>query len=252
MLAQLRERVRELNSLADEVFLLAERMSKRDETAQPALAIKGQQWYRGARELLVQQRYSGLKDFDLCYDKDKKVSYMDLGRYLKLDLSEFSPSGVQDAFRLFRTDFLEARALLQALEYEILSRELPVKTELSFEVAATEMDTAQDMLDNAKGAEVFVRASGVIARVALERHLSTVADSRKLPIAKNPPSKKHPDVEDLLQTLQKNGVVTAVQKAQFDSLFKIANNCAHPKEAVVQADVERLVRDGREMAALIV
>jgi hypothetical protein len=250
MPAQLKERVRELNTLANEVFVLAERYSKGDATAQPDLAIKGQQWFRGARELLVQQKYSGLKDFDLCYSAPNH--YTDIGRYFTFGLSEFTQSGLQDAFRLFKKAFLEAGALLQALEYEILSRELPVKTELSFEVSATELDTAQGLLDNGKGAEVFVRASGVIARVALERHLFTVADSRKLSITTNPPSKKHPDVEDVLQTLQKKGVITAVQKSQFDSLFKIANNCAHPKEAVVKADVERLIRDGKQLAALIV
>jgi hypothetical protein len=250
MLVRLRERVRELNALAGEVLVLAERLSTQDATAQPDLAIKGQQWFRGARELLVQQKYSGLKDFDLCYSTPHY--YVDIGRYLKSDPSEFSASGYKDALRLFKKAFLEAQALLQALEYEILSRELPVKTELSFEVAATEMETAQDLLVNAKGVEVFTRASGVIARVALERHLFTVADSRKLSIATNPPSKKHPDIEDVLQTLQKNGVITAIQKSQFDSLFKVANNCAHPKEVVTQDDVERLLREGKQLASLIV
>src|ERR1019366_9246001 len=47
MLAQLKARVRELNTLADEVFILAERFGKEDATAQPDLAIKGQQWFRG-------------------------------------------------------------------------------------------------------------------------------------------------------------------------------------------------------------
>ena len=46
--------------------------------------------------------------------------------------------------------------------------------------------------------------------------------------------------------------MTAIQKSQFDSLLKVANNCAHPKEAVVAADVERLIRDGKQLAALIV
>jgi hypothetical protein len=117
------------------------------------------------------------------------------------------------------------------------------------EVAATEIETAQDLLDNAKGEEVFMRASGVIARVALERYLFTVADSRQLSI---PTTKKHPSVEDVLQTLQKAGVITAIQKSQFDSLFKIANDCAHPKEAVVPVDVQQLIRDGKQLAALIV
>jgi hypothetical protein len=46
-----------------------------------------------------------------------------------------------------------------------------VKTALSFEVASSEIDSAQEVLDNASGAEAFLRASGVIARMALERHL---------------------------------------------------------------------------------
>jgi hypothetical protein len=64
--------------------------------------------------------------------------------------------------------------------------------------------------------------SGLIARVALERHLFTVADSRGLQIIKNPPTKKHPDVEDVLQTLTKSGVITAIQKSQSDTLLRIA------------------------------
>jgi hypothetical protein len=60
MLAQLRERVR----LADEVALLAEKVSRGDVTVQQNLAIKGQQWFRGARELLVQNSFSGLPEFD--------------------------------------------------------------------------------------------------------------------------------------------------------------------------------------------
>jgi hypothetical protein len=105
---------------------------------------------------------------------------------------------------------------------------------------------------NAKGDETFVRTAGMVARVALERHLFTVADSRSLAIIKNPPNKKAADMEDILQTLQKASVITAIQKSQFDSLFKVANNCAHPKEAVTETDVERLIREGKQLTALIV
>src|SRR5260370_1407197 len=36
-------------------------------TVQPELSIKGQQWYRGVRELFVQENFSGLKEFVDCY-----------------------------------------------------------------------------------------------------------------------------------------------------------------------------------------
>jgi len=58
-------------------------------------------------------------------------------------------------------------------------------------------------------------------------------------------------VEDVMQTLQKNGVITAIQKSQLDALFRVANNCAHPKETVKQSDVERLIRDGKQLASVI-
>jgi hypothetical protein len=36
-----------------------------------------------------------------------------------------------------------------------------------------------------------------------------------------------------------------------DSLFTIANNCAHPKEAIKAEDVERLIKRGKELASII-
>lgn len=126
-----------------------------------------------------------------------------------------------------------------------------MKSQLSYVVSASELETAQNILLESKGEEALIRASGVIARVALERHLYTGADARKLHIAVNPPNKRHPDVEDVMQTLQKSGVITAIQKSQLDSLLKVANNCAHPKESVNQSDVERLIRDGKQLAFVI-
>lgn len=247
MLTHIKRRVQELETLAEEVLELAK-------TNQPGLTVKGQQWYRGAGELLRQHKFSGLGEFEECYirypqqqvpGRAHSRSNSDLEAY-------FSGRGAQGNFDIFKQLFAKARSLAQALEQEILSRELPVKTELSMEVAASELDTAQDMLDKANGAEVFLRAAGVIARVALERHLFTVADARQVPITKNPPTKKHADFEDVLQSLQKAGIITAVQKSQFDSLFKVATNCAHAKEAVVESDVQRLVRDGKQLAAVVV
>src|ERR1035441_7001501 len=44
--------------------------------------------------------------------------------------------------------------------------------------------------------------------------------------------------------MQKNCIMTAIHKSQFDSLATAANNCAHPKEARrVAAERLRLVRD---------
>lgn len=224
-LVQLRGRIGELEMLAAEVGDLALRVVDGNEV-QPGLATKGQQWYRGCRALMAQHGYSGLAQFDRCYNSS--VYWIDINRYL-VTTPTLPKESLRERFDLFAALFLEARSLVLAVEAEILSRELPVKTELSYEVAATEFDTAQQMLTEAGGEEVFIRSSGVIARIALERHLFTVADARLSTIIKNPSSKKHADASDVVNTLSKAGVITAVQRSQLESLFAVANNCAHPK-----------------------
>ena len=39
--------------------------------------------------------------------------------------------------------------------------------------------------------------------------------------------------------------------SQLDSLFAVANNCAHPKEPIRVEDVERLIKDGRVLASVV-
>jgi hypothetical protein len=63
-----------------------------------------------------------------------------------------------------------------------MSRELPVLTQLSFAVVALEFDTAEALLAQHSGNEAVLRASGVVARVAIERHLFCVAEARTLTI----------------------------------------------------------------------
>jgi hypothetical protein len=253
-LVQLQKRIEELEELAEEISKLAEALQN-DQTVQPQLSIKGQQWYRGARELLVQHNFSGLEEFEDSYfgrierGRNEAKAFIDIQRYIQLN--SIPPNVKDDYCRVFTMFFSRSRALLLALQAELASRELPVTTQLSFAVAADEFDKAGELLRQHSGDEALLRASGVIARVALERHLFCVAETRSLTIIVNPPTKKRPDVEDVLNTLIKASVITPVQKSHFDSLFRIANNCAHPKEPINSNDVERLIRDGRAEAAAI-
>jgi hypothetical protein len=173
---QLKNRIAELESMAGEIEALALRLTTGNDV-QPELSNKGQQWYRGCREVMVQQGYSGKDEFDQYYDRHRA----DLKNYF---LSE-SRNGISMGhtwYEDFTSSFMAARALVSAVHSEVRSRELPVKTALSYVVSASEFDTAERMLDEGKGEEVFIRASGMIAGVALERHLFTVAEERSIPV----------------------------------------------------------------------
>jgi hypothetical protein len=239
-LLQLEQRIQELEAIADEVAVLAKKQSAQ-ESVQPELNTKGQRWYRGAREILVQQKSSSLAEFDALYVQVMK----------DVITGSIFEVGDEMMYTAFVGTLGAARALLIAVAEEIESRELPLKTQLSFAVSADEFDRASELVNSSGGDEALLRAGGVVARVALERHLWTVVDSYGLAVAKNPPTKKKADTQDLLTTLVKASVVTPIQKSEMDSLFTIGNNCAHPKEAVIKEDVERLISRGRELASLI-
>jgi hypothetical protein len=244
-LVQVQQRVAGLEQLADEVAALADRACKQDDVVNE-LTVKGQAWYRGAREVLVQQKSSALGEIEQCYQAN---TLLGIDAFFSAVAS--TPYERERCYSGFRNKFRKARALVLSVVEELQSRELPVLTQLSFSVAADEFDKAQLLLDESKGDMGLLRASGVVARVALERHLFTVAEARGLTVLLNPPTKKKADVEDVLNTLVKADAITAVQRAQLAALFSVANNCAHPKEAVRSDDVRRLITDGRTAATTI-
>jgi hypothetical protein len=260
-LQALQQRIDDLERQADEVFGLAEEL-RDGKPVQPQLSVKGQRWYRGARELLVQQGFSGLAEFEACYDSTQERGgrpwrNIDIGSYLDRmpDASGAiwgTAALAAEWFARFSRLFQKARALVTSVVGEALSRVLPMRAQLSFELSADEFQKAEEILAHWGGDEALLRASGVIARLALERHLFTLADTKAVKIIVNPPSKKDPGIEDVLVSLEKAGSITAIQKSQLDSLIKIGNLCAHPKERVTEADVRRLIAEGRQLASVLV
>jgi Domain of unknown function (DUF4145) len=251
-LTQLEKRIAELEVLAEMVVALARNFAAGNQPGD--LPTKGEEWYRGARSLLVTHQFSGLPEFDLCYRSS--VTLLGKTEPVSWSIESFIHSMNANKMYLattlpfFLQTFGKARALLRACVSEVKSRELPITTELSFAVSQDEFETAENLLDSSNE-ESIIRASGVVARVALERHLLVVAESRAIQIPKNPPHKPKIDVSDILNALRKDNVITSIQKSELDSLFTVGNHCAHPSETVTVADVERLIQRGKELASVI-
>lgn len=246
-LIQLQNRIDELENVAWEVQTLADQFIQGG-AVQPRLSQQGERWYRGCRELMVQQNFSGLGDFDDCYSgRGQSISQI-------IHLDKFEPEPMltkEHTIKWFKYNLQQARALVNSVTEEIKSRELPIESALSLTLSADEFDKAQGLYEVSKGDEPLLRAAGVVTRVALERHLFTIAETRKIKILLNPPSKKRAEAEDVITTLYKAGAITPIQQSELQTLFKIANNCAHPKEAIKTGDVERLIKRARELASAI-
>ncbi len=254
-LQALQQRVDELERLADEVLRLAVQV-RNGILSHPDLSVKGERWYRGARELLVQQGFSGLNEFDACYNSSLRPESQRPGsrpaRSHDIELYLRVPQVTPEAFAGFSLWFQRARALFVSVLDEVASRALPMRTQLSLAVSADELNKAEEILAHWGGDEVMLRVSGVIARVALERHLFTLAETKAVTVSVNPPSKSNAGVEDVLVSLQKAGVITPIQKSHLDSLFKIGNACGHPRDRVTEVDVKRLIAEGRQLASVLV
>jgi len=151
----------------------------------------------------------------------------------------------QESFATARGLVLGSLERLKSLEYDIL-------IQLSSALVLDEFETSQQLFDTAKGDESLLRAAGTIARVALERHLFTISEARNVTIDVNPPTKKKPEAQDVLNSLAKAKVITDVQKSELETLFRIGNHCAHPKESIKTGDVEKLLARAKDMAATIV
>ena len=65
-LVQLQRRVCQLETVAEELAPLVERYYRDDRSADGDLSLKGQQWYRGCRELLAKNELSSLMEFEEC------------------------------------------------------------------------------------------------------------------------------------------------------------------------------------------
>jgi len=257
-LKQLDARVKELNKLAAEVLQCAQCLANGDFVGSANLKGKAEEWYRGARGLLERENFSGLRAFDWCYeayypdvfDKTKMVKDFTSISYF-IYSPNYNQMSVKTNLPYFAQNVGKAMALLNACVSEVKSRELSILGDLSFVVTADEFETASSLLQSSHE-ETITRASGVVARVALERHFRTVAEERNITIVKNPQNKAHSDFTDITLSLKNAGVITAVQRARLDVLYRIGNNCAHPKEIVNRNDVEELIRDGSSFTGLIV
>jgi hypothetical protein len=255
-LLQLENRISELEAMAERIEELAKQLIE-GRGGQPELSIKGQSWFRGARELLRQNGSSCIGEFEACYISyvekpamGRMRTFCDIEQYLNHGTSPRNPVPGLDHYHRFVELFRKARSLAQAAVEEIKSRELPVASQLSFAVATSELDVAGEVLAVSSGNDALLRASGVVARVALERHLLTVADTHSVAVTSSSPTKKL-TAQDVLNALGKQSVITPIQKSELESLFKIGNFCAHPKESVTHDDVVRLVSRGRELCAVI-
>jgi hypothetical protein len=150
-------------------------------------------------------------------------------------LNKDAQSDTQKVLNSQNANFDSQRSILQSIPSKIRVEELKVRRRVSEEVSQSELDTAKDLFDEGE-----IRASGVVAGVALERYLLMKCENASAEINYN-----YTDgIAALAQKLYEADEIDSTPEKHLQHLADIRADCAHANEEDPDPDdVGRLLED---------
>lgn len=190
-----------------------------------------QRWYSKAMRVVEQLLPDRYQEFKELYRLDKRPKDLDVTTYT---VSDYIHGTVVNRGGIKRFDPMAVGMGKMKDQVNILAsahdRLESILTDIEGSLEATllddELETASELL-RAK----HVRSAGVIAGVALERHLKTVADNREVGLGR-----KRPQIGSLNDALKEARVFDNPRWRELQRLGDIRNLCAHDGEREPKAE----------------
>jgi hypothetical protein len=179
-------------------------------------------WYNGIHPLI--EKYLP--------DRRERLDKADTAIRRRMQMVEKEATPIDSADRI--TDALHIqRGMLEAVIVRVRSERLVNPREMSREVVTKELRQADELLG-----EDIDRAAGVLAGVALERHLAVMCESASEDVDYHPSD----NLASLAQSLYEADVIENSDLSHLEHLSKLRNKCAHADTSEPSRDeVERLV-----------
>ena len=186
-------------------------------------------WYNQALTLVSEYLPSRQKDF-------KKV-YAEMDNYIHFDEKEYEKADRYCGF--LRRLVSKQKNILLSIPPKLEAERLKTRKEISDDIVSEELYQAKTLYDSD-----HTRAAGVVAGIALERHLLTLCEVSEQELDYN-----HSDgVRSLAETLYQAGEITDTKKSQLGYLSDIRNDCAHANEQDPdRSEVERLIQQSEDI-----
>jgi hypothetical protein len=185
-----------------------------------------QSWYSETKVLIKQLLPDRLDDFVRHYEKPKPRKDISYENYRIEDfLQGLNITRGWEKEKIVGPDaaiphFRQQQAILKAVSARFESSLFDIRQLVQADLFDSELKAAQELLKNG-----FIRASGAIAGVVLERHLGQVAGNHNIKTRK-----KHPTISDFNDLLKKGDVLDTPSWRQIQRLGDIRNLCDHNKE----------------------
>lgn len=192
----------------------------------PVFDEEFQAWYSESKVLVKQLLPDRLADFVRHYEKPKPRKDISAENYRIEDyLQGLHVTWGRDKEEVVGPSaaiphFKQLRAILNAVSARFESSLFDIRQLVQADLFDSELAAAQELLSNG-----FVRASGAVAAVVLERHLSQVADNHNLTTRK-----KNPTISDFNDLLKQSEVLDIPSWRQIQRLGDIRNLCDHNKD----------------------
>ena len=186
-------------------------------------------WYSKALNIVKNILPDRLNDFIILYRNDKRKN-ITVSNYTISDALKGLKIGSSTPFSATPCLFQQMTILKACLE-KFDSKIYDIQAILQADLFDTELDSARYLLKNG-----FLRASGAICGVILEKHLSKVCDDHGIKI-----SKKDPSLATYNDALKEN-VYDTIEWRRMQRMADLRNLCDHnkPKEPTKE-EVEELI-----------
>jgi hypothetical protein len=190
----------------------------------PSFKNDYQHWYTEAQAVIKQVLPDRLPDFVSYYEYPKTRKSVDFQNYMVRDyLQGLQITGVDGRVKVDGSaaipEFVQQINIVKAAKATLESTLMDLKAVLQADLFDSEIDTAVAL---AKAG--YLRASGAICGVVIEKHLHQVCEFNNIIVRK-----KNPSISDLNQLLKDSNITTVPQWRFIQQLADIRNICDHAK-----------------------
>ena len=204
-------------------------------------------WYTKAREAISTILPSRLSDFETKYHVPTSKRRNDYGGYTISDALRNiacnqlrGNSVVSVAEQATHTLIRSQRSLLKAALDSVDSSLISMRQALEYNLLRDELIAANQLASSKQ-----LRAAGVLAGIALEKHLKSLCEIHKVV-----PEKKRPSLGDFNDALKSGGFYDTPTWRLVTRLADIRNYCAHPKEREpTEGEVSDLISGAEKVLA---